>query len=71
MSLLAEGRRWRSSMLYALFLLASVIAEGALSMPRIERFGKDGERREWRRREMQPVPVHRSRMRREFCRFGP
>lgn len=56
--------------LWALFLSARVVDDGEMSMPRILelelelelRLGYPGRRREARRREMQPVPVQRSRM---------
>jgi len=53
-------------MLCSRFLLARESAVGEMSTPRISRLGIvgfEGERRECRRRGMQPVPVQRSRMR--------
>lgn len=46
------------------FASASVVAAGEMSTPQSWRHGMCGERSEWRRSGMQPVPVQRSRMRR-------
>lgn len=54
-------------MLWVRFFLARVVESGEMSMPEMWMVGLWGCRRAWRRREMQPVPVQRSRMRRGCC----
>ena len=62
----AVVERWLQRMLWHRFAFARVMARGEESMPRIctDGFcGVGGVRREWRRRDIHPVPVHRSRIR--------
>ena len=54
-------------MLWVRFFLARVMESGEMSMPEMWMVGLWGDRRAWRRRGMQPVPVQRSRMRRICC----
>ena len=61
-SFLARGERRLVLMLYSRFCCASVSARVLISTPRMVRFEMCGARREWRSREMQPVPVHASRI---------
>jgi len=42
---------------------AKAMARVEMSIPRTEGYGMCGERRAWRRRAIQPVPVQRSRIR--------
>ena len=50
------------AMLRSRFFWARAMAVGEISQPLMERLGNLGERWAWRRREIHPVPVQRSRM---------
>ena len=54
-------------MFHSRFLLARDIALADMSIPRIVRWAIYGDESEWRRRGMQPVPVHKSRILRDLA----
>jgi hypothetical protein len=61
-----EGMRPRD-MLWVRLEMERLVARGDMSTPVMCRGENDGERSEYRRRAMQPVPVQKSRMRRGWA----